>query len=95
MNNGEIVAENWTDVQPLHTRILNRLEESQRLTEQPDIKRKMKKLADDKFNACKFNGVENKGKADRHCLGRATGQIMQLIAAFKNGSHNLPTQYDF
>jgi len=95
VNDDEDFSGNWTDVQPFHTKISHRLQESQQLSDQPDIKRKIQKLADDKFNACKFNGAENKGKADRHCVGRATGQIMQLIAAFENGSRNLPGLYDF
>lgn len=69
------------------TKVAQRIHGSESLSNKTHLKQKLFKLADEKLENCKKpNGQE----LDRQCVGRTTGQIMQLIAAVENVSRQTP-----
>lgn len=63
-------------------KVTRRINNSAMLAGEKQLQQKIYKVAQDKLEKCKKpNGQE----LDKHCVGRATGQIMQLIGAVENG----------
>lgn len=64
-------------------KIRQRLAGSNAFAANSEMRRKLIDFADQKLEKCKSpSGLE----LDRHCVGRATGQIMQLIGAVENNA---------
>ncbi|XP_023304586.2 uncharacterized protein LOC111686465 [Lucilia cuprina] len=67
------------------TKVTHRIKNSDVLSDMADLKTKLFKLAEEKLEKCvKPNGRE----LDRHCVGRTTGLVMQLIASAENSERH-------
>ncbi|XP_065365693.1 uncharacterized protein LOC135958728 [Calliphora vicina] len=67
------------------SKVTHRIKNSSDLSGMSQLKENLYKLANEKLEKCmKPNGRE----LDRHCVGRATGQVMQLIASAENASRH-------
>uniref|UniRef100_A0A1L8EET4 Putative secreted protein n=1 Tax=Haematobia irritans TaxID=7368 RepID=A0A1L8EET4_HAEIR len=62
-------------------KIIQRLAGSHTFSKNPVHKEKLINVADEKLENCKTPSGQ---KLDKHCLGRAIGQVMQLIATVEN-----------
>lgn len=78
-------ASSMAGAMPYKMKVTNRLQHSEALSTMPHMQEKLLKLADEKLERC-MKTTSN--ELDRHCVGRATGQMMQLIAAVENSSPN-------
>ncbi|XP_037816624.1 uncharacterized protein LOC119607003 [Lucilia sericata] len=67
------------------TKVTHRIKNSDVLSDMAHLKTRLFKLAEEKLEKClKPNGRE----LDKHCVGRATGQVMQLIASAENSERH-------
>ncbi|XP_055903985.1 uncharacterized protein LOC129939843 [Eupeodes corollae] len=74
----------YPDSAAFDAKIKARLSTSKVLGDKPEVRRKITQLAEDKFNQCKVLTDDR----ERACLGRVTGQIMQLVSAVENMARN-------
>ncbi|KAM7345341.1 uncharacterized protein ACRADG_011683 [Cochliomyia hominivorax] len=63
------------------TKITQRLNKSSTLSGMTHLKEKLFRMADEKLDKCQNYNTQ---QLDRNCMGRASGHIMQLIAAVEN-----------
>ncbi|XP_055849505.1 ras-related protein RabX-like [Episyrphus balteatus] len=74
----------YPDSAAFDAKIKARLSTSRALSDKPEVRRKITQLAEEKFNQCKVLTDDR----ERACLGRVTGQIMQLVSAVENMTRN-------
>lgn len=49
-------------------------------------------MANEKLEECK---KPNRHELDKHCVGRITGKMMQMIASAENNAHKSHMNYDY
>lgn len=71
------------DASSFKSKVTRRINNSAMLAGEKRLQQKLYKVAEEKLEKCKKpNGQE----LDKHCVGRTTGQVMQLIGAVENAS---------
>ncbi|XP_013105819.2 uncharacterized protein LOC106085899 [Stomoxys calcitrans] len=78
-------ASRFPEAQFFKRKVIQRLSNSPAFYNNPQNKQRLIEVADEKLENCKTpsgNGL------DRSCLGRAIGQVMQLVASVENADRN-------